>query len=766
MHRSRPFSLRRVHVLIALAVAFGAVSATLPSAVSAKAGTPFWVTRISYLTDTLGVSDHLEAVARLDPAQQRALLTAVGKLGTAYDELMRESDPVVRRTDITLTDKQAAVSAMHYNQRLASAEASCYAQLRTALGPEAMGRLGNAADATWQWDVRQREIQNASETVRAMSVGALSGYIPAPYTVFATQFGINAGTPVNQVALPDRYAKFANWGTAKPGYPAGVYAVLIKNPANGKSTIARVWDCGPWNTDDNYWNANNDPVRRRRIYDYLPSGAALLPMGTPESVAAFRDGYNGGKDQSGRRVTQNAALDLGVDAAETAHWVMRSPWEKSVPYALGIGIRQNEYLQITPMWEANLALDAPVKVSAGPYFTGQRLSAAYCVKNVGTQPGTWDQFTFTLKSGAWSQNPTYQGPVTLGAGRTKTFVFSQIIRASGTLTGVARAKRIGSWGAVTTQTATIKVAKRTVDRIAGTDRYDTAVQMSRKAYPSTAAAIVIATGRTFPDALAGAALAHAEGGPLLLVGTGVSAGVHAEIARLKPSKVFVLGATGVISSAEATQIRTAWPSATMTRLAGNDRYGTAARVAAAVAAHNGGKVRDGMAIVATGKSFPDALAASVLSAEKGWPILLTNPSTLATAAKTAISQLGVKTTLLVGGTGVVSNGVASKLPSCTRIAGATRYDTAARVADYAAKKGLSYAYVGLTTGETFPDALAGGVFAAHVPGMMLITPPDDLPGAMWARLVAHRTVTAHLQAYGSTGAVSDEVLRNAENALR
>jgi len=115
---------------------------------------------------------------------------------------------------------------------------------------------------------------------------------------------------------------------------------------------------------------------------------------------------------------------------------------------------------------------------------------------------------------------------------------------------------------------------------------------------------------------------------------------------------------------------------------------------------------------------------------------------------------------------VVSRSVFATLPACTRLAGVDRYETAAKVADYAAKKGLSYAYVGLTTGVAFPDALAGGVLAAHAPGMMLMTPPTSLPEVMRVRLVAHRTVTAHLQAYGGTGAVSDAVLHAAEDALR
>ena len=51
------------------------------------------------------------------------------------------------------------------------------------------------------------------------------------------------------------------------------------------------------------------------------------------------------------------------------------------------------------------------------------------------------------------------------------------------------------------------------------------MKVSKDAYPGGAPVVVIATGHDFPDALAGAALAHAEDAPLLLVGSTVPVAV-------------------------------------------------------------------------------------------------------------------------------------------------------------------------------------------------------------------------------------------------
>jgi hypothetical protein len=73
----------------------------------------------------------------------------------------------------------------------------------------------------------------------------------------------------------------------------------VKLEYKGRTVIAPVWDVGPWNTDDNYWDA---PAEREW---------EGLPQGMPAAQAAFETGYNGGKDGKGRTVTSPGGIDIG-----------------------------------------------------------------------------------------------------------------------------------------------------------------------------------------------------------------------------------------------------------------------------------------------------------------------------------------------------------------------------------------------------------------------------------------------------------------------
>ena len=79
----------------------------------------------------------------------------------------------------------------------------------------------------------------------------------------------------------------------------GGYEYQVKLEYNGKEVIAPVWDVGPWNTDDNYW----DPPEQRNWTG--------LPQGYPAAAAAYYDGYNGGRDSRGRVVGSPGGIDIG-----------------------------------------------------------------------------------------------------------------------------------------------------------------------------------------------------------------------------------------------------------------------------------------------------------------------------------------------------------------------------------------------------------------------------------------------------------------------
>ena len=88
------------------------------------------------------------------------------------------------------------------------------------------------------------------------------------------------------------------------------------------------------------------------------------------------------------------------------------------------------------------------------------------------------------------------------------------------------------------------------ERWAGTDRYATAVEISRSAGwdEGNATVVYLATGLNYPDALALGA--SAEGGPILFVKPGDMTDVtRSEIRRLTPCFIVAVGGSDVVSDA-------------------------------------------------------------------------------------------------------------------------------------------------------------------------------------------------------------------------
>ncbi len=91
-----------------------------------------------------------------------------------------------------------------------------------------------------------------------------------------------------------------------------------------------------------------------------------------------------------------------------------------------------------------------------------------------------------------------------------------------------------------------------VERAAGSDRFATAAAISALTFPGTAGAVYLATGAGFPDALAAAPVAGPDGAPLLLTTQQcVPEPTLAEIRRLDPSHVVVLGGENAVSTTAA-----------------------------------------------------------------------------------------------------------------------------------------------------------------------------------------------------------------------
>ncbi len=153
-----------------------------------------------------------------------------------------------------------------------------------------------------------------------------------------------------------------------------------------------------------------------------------------------------------------------------------------------------------------------------------------------------------------------------------------------------------------------------VERLAGTTRITTAVAVSQATFASADTAL-LARADTYPDALTGTVLAHAEQAPLLLTDRdGVPTAVAAELERLGVERVVLLGGPAAISNAVRDDLAADYA---VSRVGGSSRWATAVEVAEDV------HPSPGTVVLATGEQFPDAVAVSAYAATQGWPVLLT-----------------------------------------------------------------------------------------------------------------------------------------------
>lgn len=207
-------------------------------------------------------------------------------------------------------------------------------------------------------------------------------------------------------------------------------------------------------------------------------------------------------------------------------------------------------------------------------------------------------------------------------------------------------------------------------RVSGADRFATASDAARtaavtwqEAGQDVASNAVLALGTDFPDALSGGALAAARRAPLLLTARDQLPDATASALRdLGASSVTVIGGAAAVSDAVIQQLRDA--GFTTDRLAGATRFETAVDAADATVAA-GGNHRS--VVLASGRSFPDALAGAPAVASRGGVLLLSERDHLPDPTSDALRAADVNWVRLAGGTSVLTDTVLEQTSSATGI---------------------------------------------------------------------------------------------------
>lgn len=245
------------------------------------------------------------------------------------------------------------------------------------------------------------------------------------------------------------------------------------------------------------------------------------------------------------------------------------------------------------------------------------------------------------------------GPLLLTGPRLPAAVRDELTRLGATEVVV-----VGGFGAVPVVVqAELRRAVASVRRIAGEHRVDTAGQIAREVGLPDGGEVVVASSATFADALSVAPLAAAHGLPVVLTRAGaLEDDAAAAVTALGATRSLVVGGQAALSDAVAAAL----PAPT--RVAGRERYETSVAVAD-LARERGATLST--VHVATGRDFPDALAAGPVAAAAGSVVLLVDGLNAAGGAA-ALAWLErhraeVEHLVVFGGPGAVTGAVVGQL---------------------------------------------------------------------------------------------------------
>ncbi|MCS5724763.1 cell wall-binding repeat-containing protein [Herbiconiux sp. CPCC 203407] len=280
-------------------------------------------------------------------------------------------------------------------------------------------------------------------------------------------------------------------------------------------------------------------------------------------------------------------------------------------------------------------------------------------------------------------------------------------------------------------------------RLSAEDRYGVSARISAVSFAPHVDTAYVASGLAFADALTGSAAAGFERAPVLLVRKdGIPPAIADELRRLKPRRIVILGGESSVNA--ATELSLKDFAGQVARVSGADRYEVASVLSSLVfKPESSGQ---GVAYLASGAVFPDALSGSAVAGVQGGPVLLTTKDSVPDLVMAELRRLKPKTIVVLGGRNTVSDAVLAQVrelgADVSRAGGADRYEVSANVSHWLLKSTAGET-VYIASGQKFPDALSGAPAAIRDGSPVLLVSSASIPGPVadeLARLRPRRIV--------------------------
>ena len=323
------------------------------------------------------------------------------------------------------------------------------------------------------------------------------------------------------------------------------------------------------------------------------------------------------------------------------------------------------------------------------------------------------------------------------------------------------------------------LADVTLTRYGGADRYATSLLVAEAVATDAGGSldsVVLVSGLSWHEAVVAASVAGQLGAPVLMTPpTEVRADALEFLQRVGASDVLLVSAgahtqTRSISSSVASALESA--GLDVEWVGGADQYETGVEVARR--AGTAGTLGDfgPTAIVASGEVFADALVAGPLSARGRHPVLLSPQARLDSSVEAYLSEAGIRHVVLMGGTAALSPAVENSIGalgiSVSRMAGATRYDTAIKTARLMAEHSDGSCFggsaVGLARARVPFDSFSAAPLLARRCAPLVLSDPGAIPTETAAFLDGARQADGvtelRLTVFGGDAAVSQAAIES------
>lgn len=296
------------------------------------------------------------------------------------------------------------------------------------------------------------------------------------------------------------------------------------------------------------------------------------------------------------------------------------------------------------------------------------------------------------------------------------------------------------------------MATAQTSRLYGSDRFLTAIDVSRTGWPDGSDTVILTNAMDYPDALSAAPLAKKYKAPILLTQKDkLHSDTAVELKRLKAKKVILVGGDGVLSTNVLYELRVM--GLEVTRIAGQNRYDTSLAVAEEVGLNKG-------VFVLSGSRFQDALSVSAIAASQGMPMLLVPEGDLTVKQKSVFGKSTVTKGVFVGSEADFNKKVIEYFPEYENITGDDPYDRNVNLIK-TFEKGLDLNTVYVATGRDFPDALAASALAAKENNPLFLTNGNSVPSVV-RNYFADRVIN-HIKILGAEGVIDDTTRNSLAN---